>query len=122
MKSEDYTEFLPQIDGYLNFKNDDKSIRAWDIENMLAMCSPGLSVKEARLLTRKLIWLITYLVVVKNRKITMQYLGRLEHVKPRKDRGYFPVLKHKKTYTQDIKPFLKKYEGAGQKKENKVKE
>ena len=114
MKTEDFSEYVPQVEGYLNFKNDDASIRSYDLENMLAMCCPKLQVKEARMMARKLIWLLTYLVVIKNRKVTMQYLGRIENVKQRKDRGFFPVLKHKKTYTQDIKSFKKKYGEEGE--------
>jgi hypothetical protein len=122
MKTEDYSEFVAQVEGYLNFQNDEKVIRSWDLENLLAMCTPGLSVKETRLLVRKFVWLLTYLVVVKNRKVRFQYIGQIEHTKSKKCTSWFPVLKHKKTYSTDIKPFKKKYEGARQDKENKVKE
>lgn len=109
MKTEDYTEFVPQVDGYLNFKDDEKTIKSYDLENMLAMCSPGLSVKQARLLTRKLMWVIAYLVVIKNRKISIPFVGRIEMVKSRTDTARFPAMKHRHTYTQEVKPFKKKY-------------
>jgi len=113
MKKEDYTQFVAQVEGYLNFQNEDKALRSHDIENILAMCSPHIPVKECRSLVRKLIWLITYLVCIKNRKINMQYLGRIEMAPSRSERSEYPVLKHRKTFHKDLVPFKKKYGKEG---------
>ena len=83
MITEDFSEYVPQLEGYMNFMNTEETVKIWDLENMVALCVPDVPIKKTKKIVKKLFWVINYLLLVQNRKVAIQDIGRIEMVKPR---------------------------------------
>ena len=115
MITEDFSEYVPQLEGYMNFMNTEETVKIWDLENMVALCVQDVPIKKTKRIVKKLFWVINYLLLVQNRKVAIQDIGRIEMVKPksmnRSPNNWIPVLKHHNCYYKKAGQFQQKYKG-----------
>ena len=115
MITEDFSEYVPQLEGYMNFMNTEETVKIWDLENMVALCVQDVPIKKTKRIVKKLFWVINYLLLVQNRKVAIQDIGRIEMVKPRSmnrsPNNWIPVLKHHCMYHKKAGKFQQKYKG-----------
>jgi len=115
MITEDFSEYVPQLEGYMNFMNTEETVKIWDLENMVALCVQDVPIKKTKRVVKKLFWVINYLLLVQNRKVAIQDIGRIEMVKPRSmnksPNNWIPILKHHNCYYKKAGKFQQKYKG-----------
>lgn len=115
MITEDFSEYIPQLEGYMNFMNTEETVKIWDLENMVALCVQDVPIKKTKRIVKKLFWVINYLLLVQSRKVAIQDIGRIEMVKPKSmntsPNNWIPILKHRNCYHKDAAKFQQNYKG-----------